>query len=85
MYVLLIQVIDFERDMQQLKLGTKSEKEITYRTVLGMKKDLSGPEVLPIPGNASDSGGDSSEGKLPLNLFLLFCLLRIVLTPIRSL
>lgn len=57
----LDQVIDFERDMQQLKLGTKSEKEITYRTVLGMKKDLSGPEVLPIPGDASDSGGDSSE------------------------
>lgn len=72
-----MQVIDFERDMQQLKLGTKSEKEITYRTVLGMKKDLSGPEVLPIPGDASDSGGDSSEGELTeFSLFIkifLFC------------
>ncbi|CAL4156327.1 unnamed protein product, partial [Meganyctiphanes norvegica] len=58
----LDQVVDFERDLQQLKLGAKSENDIHYRTLLGLSKDLKSVETAPnlLAGDASDSGGDIS-------------------------
>merc|ERR1711909_77918 len=59
----LDQVIDFERDLEQLKLGAKSENDIHYRTLLGLSKDLTSLETEPnlLAGDASESGGDISE------------------------
>lgn len=60
-----LQVIDFERDFEQLKMGEKTVKDIPYHNVLGFKKDLTGPEVPAhlLPKDTSDSGSDASEGK----------------------
>ncbi|XP_045614128.1 serine/threonine-protein kinase RIO1 [Procambarus clarkii] len=59
----LDQVIDFERDFEQLKMGEKTVKDIPYHNVLGFKKDLTGPEVPAhlLPKDTSDSGSDASE------------------------
>ncbi|XP_069944543.1 serine/threonine-protein kinase RIO1 isoform X2 [Cherax quadricarinatus] len=59
----LDQVIDFERDFEQLKLGEKTVKDIPYRNVLGFNKDLTGVEVLSdlLPKEASDSEGEEIE------------------------
>lgn len=58
----LDQVLDFERDFQQLEVGIKSEKDIPYRTILGLSKDLKGIDHTPsmLPQETSDSGGDGS-------------------------
>ncbi|KAK7072754.1 Serine/threonine-protein kinase RIO1 [Halocaridina rubra] len=58
----LDQVIDFERDFEQLKLGEKTEKDIPYGTILGMTKDLSGIATAPsiLPQEVSDSEGEAS-------------------------
>merc|ERR1711933_191245 len=59
----LDQVVDFERDLQQLKLGDKSENDIHYRTLLGLSADLKTVETEPnlLAGDASESGGDISD------------------------
>lgn len=61
----ILQVIDFERDFEQVKLGEKTEKDIPYRSVLGLKKDLTGAEVATeiIPDNDTDSEKDTNEGR----------------------
>lgn len=66
----LDQIIDFEGDFVDLRLGEKTEKDIPYISVLGMKNDLSGP-ALPedtvgqdtSESGEEDSGGEGSEDK----------------------
>lgn len=63
----LDQVIDFERDFEELKLGEKTEKDISYRRILGLKKDLTGPEIssdlLP---DVADSDGETTDEDVKL-------------------
>lgn len=59
----LDQVIDFERDMEDLKIGEKTEKDIHYCRVLGLKKDLTGPEVHPDSPTQDSSGSDEEQSK----------------------
>ena len=50
--------------MEDLKLGEKTEKDIYYCSVLGLKKDLTGPEVhsdSPTQ-NTSESDEEFSKG-----------------------
>lgn len=61
-----LQVIDFERDFQQLKLGEKTEKDIHYRNVLGFNKDLTGvvvPEVAPAQNSSGEEESGESRGR----------------------
>ncbi|XP_042240797.1 serine/threonine-protein kinase RIO1-like isoform X2 [Homarus americanus] len=55
----LDQVIDLERDLEQLKLGEKTEKDFPYHKIIGFKKDLTGVEVP--SEDTVDSGGEASE------------------------
>lgn len=55
-----LQVIDFERDFQQLKLGEKTEKDIHYLSVLGFNKDLTGVEVSEVEPQQNSSGEEES-------------------------
>lgn len=59
----LDQVVDFERDLAQLKLGVKSENDIHYRRLLGLSADLKTIETENnlLAGDADDSGGDISD------------------------
>lgn len=58
----LDEVVDLERDRRQLKEGIKTEDDITYRTIIGLNKDLSGVELTPsiLPNKNDDSSGDGS-------------------------
>lgn len=54
----LTEVIDFERDINQVKSGEK--KELVYKTITGLKTDLSGPALIPqILEENSDVDSDS--------------------------
>ena len=57
-----MQVIDFERDKEQLQAGEKSEKDITYHTLLGLKTDLTGAEYND-ESEADDSQSDDTSDK----------------------
>ncbi|XP_076069965.1 RIO kinase 1 [Oratosquilla oratoria] len=59
----LNQVIDFERDMKALKLGEKTEKDIAYHTIIGLKEDLSGAATQPkiLHCEEEESGDEASE------------------------
>ncbi|KAK4319642.1 hypothetical protein Pmani_009426 [Petrolisthes manimaculis] len=57
----LDQVIDFERDFEQLKLGEKTEKDIPYRSIIGFNKDLTGVEVPVVIPAQHSSGEEESD------------------------
>lgn len=67
-----LQVIDFERDFEQLKLGEKTEKDIPYCNVLGLKKDLTGAEVSAEIAFASEENSDSERESSEGGLFTLW-------------
>ncbi|CAG9826597.1 unnamed protein product [Diabrotica balteata] len=60
----LTEVIDFERDINQAKAGLADN--LVYKTLVGLKSDLSGtiqtPEILNSNENQSDSGENSESG-----------------------
>ena len=49
--------------MEDLKLGEKTEKDIPYCCVLGLKKDLTGPEVHPHSPTQDSSVSDEEHSK----------------------
>ncbi|MCL4133427.1 UNVERIFIED_CONTAM: hypothetical protein GTU68_017901 [Idotea baltica] len=59
------QVINFERDLKQLQLGERNEEDIHYRTILGMKSDMSGAQKggLSLPTKGAQGDSDSSGTK----------------------
>ncbi|XP_063221197.1 serine/threonine-protein kinase RIO1 isoform X2 [Bacillus rossius redtenbacheri] len=58
----LTEVVDVERDIRNVKSG--QDCELVYKTITGLKADLSGPQTVPeiLDGTSSASGDDSSSG-----------------------
>nr|CAD7426731.1 unnamed protein product [Timema monikensis] len=56
----LAEVVDIERDIRNVKSG--KEKELVYKTITGLKGDLSGPQTKPeILEKTTSSGGEEEE------------------------
>jgi len=52
------EIMDYEKDYEKMKKG---EKELVYPKIMGMKSDMSGPEVLAPSSSDPNSGEDSNR------------------------
>nr|CAD7264530.1 unnamed protein product [Timema shepardi] len=55
----LAEVVDIERDIRNVKSG--KEKELVYKTITGLKGDLSGPQTRPEILEKTTSSGEEEE------------------------